>query len=195
MSYNNWPTRSAEKNFFMVPNEIFSIGLDFREISLYTYLLRCENRETYQCYPSYKTIGKSIRMSENTVAKYVRSLEDKGLIYTEPTFVQSKDGKTLNGNLRYTIRPIQGAVEAFYERQFQQVEEDAARQRAAKLLAKTTPQSRQTALCAPFREETTPSPDQGFEAGFGPLSEEFARTTGFLPKPNEVGSVGEGGAA
>ena len=33
----------------MVPNEIFSIGLDYREISLYAYLLRCENRETYQC--------------------------------------------------------------------------------------------------------------------------------------------------
>ncbi len=178
MSYNKWPKRSAEKNYFMVPNEIFSIGLDFREISLYTYLLRCENRETYQCYPSYKTIGKSIGMSENTVAKYVRSLEDKGLIYTEPTIVQSKDGKPLNGNLLYTIRPIPGVLEAFYERQFRQVEEDAARQRAAELLAKSAPQGRQNAQCAPFREETSPSPDQGVEAGFGPLSEEFARTKG-----------------
>ena len=74
MSYNKWPKRSAEKNYFMVPNEIFSIGLDYREISLYTYLLRCENRKTYQCYPSYKTIGHAIGMSENTVAKYVRQL-------------------------------------------------------------------------------------------------------------------------
>ena len=178
LSYNKWPKRSAEKNYFMVPNEVFSIGLNFREISLYTYLLRCENRDTYQCYPSYKTIGKTIRMSENTVAKYVRQLEEKGLIYTEPTIVQSKDGKPLNGNLRYTIRPIQGVLEAFYERQFQQVEEDAARQRAAKLLAKTTPQGRRNALCAPFREEASPSPDQGFEGEFEPLSEEFARTKG-----------------
>lgn len=178
LSYNKWPKRSAEKNYFMVPNEVFSIGLNFREISLYTYLLRCENRDTYQCYPSYKTIGKTIRMSENTVAKYVRQLEEKGLIYTEPTIVQSKDGKPLNGNLRYTIRPIQGVLEAFYERQFQQVEEDAARQRAAKLLAKNTPQGRQNALCAPFREEASPSPDQGFEGEFEPLSEEFARTKG-----------------
>ena len=162
----------------MVPNEIFDIGLDYREISLYTYLLRCENRETYQCYPSYKTIGKSIGMCENTVAKYVRQLEEKGLIYTEPTIVQSKDGKPLNGNLRYTIRPIQGAVEVFYEQQFQQVDEDAARQRAAELLAKTAPPDRQNALCAPFREEESPSPGQGVEAGFGPLSEEFARTKG-----------------
>ena len=162
----------------MVPNEIFSLGLDYREISLYTYLLRCENRDTYQCYPSYKTIGKAIRMSENTVAKYVRQLEEKGLIYTEPTIVQSKDGKPLNGNLLYTIRPIPGVLEAFYERQFQQVEEDAVRQRAAELLAKTAPQGRQNALCVPFREESSPSPDQGFEGEFEPLSEEFARTKG-----------------
>ena len=105
MSFNKWPKRSAEKNYFMVPNEIFSIGLDFREISIYSYLLRCENRKTYQCYPSYKTIGHAIGMSENTVAKYVRQLEEKGLIYTEPTMVRSKDGRPLNGNLLYTVRP------------------------------------------------------------------------------------------
>ena len=178
MNFNKWPKRSAEKNYFMVPNEIFSLGLDYREISLYTYLLRCENRETYQCYPSYKTIGKAIHMSENTVAKYVRQLEEKGLIYTEPTLVQSNDGKPLNGNLRYTIRPIPGVLEAFYARQLRQVEEDAARYRAAELLEKSSTQSRQNAPCAPFREEVSPSPDQRFEGEFAPLSEEFAGTKG-----------------
>lgn len=176
MSYNKWPKRSAEKNYFMVPNEIFSIGMDYREISLYTYLLRCENRDTYQCYPSYKNIGKSIGMSENTVAKYVRRLEDKGLIYTEPTIVQSRDGRPLNGNLRYTIRPIQSAVEAFYGRQFRQMEEYAARQRAEKQLAKTSAQDRQIALCAPFREGEAPSPACIPEAVFDPLFAELRGT-------------------
>ncbi len=59
-------------------------------------------------------------MSENTVSKYVRSLEEKGFIRTEPTMVRSKDGRPLNGNLLYTIRPIQAAIELFYERQFRQ---------------------------------------------------------------------------
>lgn len=176
MNYNRWPKRSAEKNFFMVPNEVFSLGLNYPEISVYCYLLRTEDRTTYQCYPSYKNIGKSIGMSENTVAKYVRSLEDKGLIYTEPTIVQSKDGRSLNGNLRYTICPIQGVVEAFYERQFRQIEEYAARQRAEKQLAKTSAQGRENALCAPFREEASPSPSQGLKARFGPLSEGVVRT-------------------
>ena len=176
MSYNKWPKRSAEKNYFMVPNEIFSIGLDFREISLYSYLLRCENRKTYQCYPSYKTIGKALGMSENTVSKYVRSLEEKGLIRTEPTMVRSKDGRPLNGNLLYTIRPIQAAIELFYERQFQQLEEDTARQRAAERLAELAHESPQNALCAPFGAEASPSADPEVEAPFGPLSEAIPRT-------------------
>ena len=60
------------------------------EISIYCYLLSIEDRETYQCYPSYKTIGKALGMSENTVSKYVRSLEEKGLIRTEPTMVREQ---------------------------------------------------------------------------------------------------------
>ena len=73
-------------------------------------------------------------MCENTVAKYVRQLEEKGLIYTEQTIMQSKDGKPLNGNLLYTIRPIQAAIELFYERQLTELELATERQRVVKLL-------------------------------------------------------------
>ena len=115
-------------------------------------------------------------MSENTVSKYVRSLEEKGLIRTEPTMVRSKDGRPLNGNLLYTIRPIQAAIELFYERQFQQLEEDTARQRAAERLAELARESHQNALCAPFGVEASSSADPGLEAQFGPLSEAIPRT-------------------
>ena len=134
MKFQQWPKRDPDKNYFKVPNEVFHIGLSYPEISIYCYLLSIEDRETYQCYPSYKTIGKALGMSENTVSKYVRSLEEKGLIRTEPTMVRSKDGRPLNGNLLYTICPIQAAVESFYERQLRQLEEDAARQRVTERL-------------------------------------------------------------
>ncbi len=176
MSYKRWPKRDPNKNYFLVPNEVFHIGLSHPEISIYCYLLSIEDRETYQCYPSYKTIGKALGMSENTVSKYVRSLEEKGLIYTEPTMVRSKDGRPLNGNLLYTVRPIQGVLEAFYERQLRQAEEAAARCRVAELLKKSNAQGRQNALCAPFREEASPSPDQGIEAGCEPFSADFCGT-------------------
>ena len=134
MKFQQWPKCDPSKNYFMVPNEIFSIGLDYREISLYTYLLRCENRETYQCWPSYKTIGQAVRMSENTVRKYVRQLEERGLITTEPTEVITKTGEKRNGNLLFTLRPIQEVIDQYYDRQLEELELATERQRVANLL-------------------------------------------------------------
>ena len=152
---------------------MFHIGLSHPEISIYCYLLSIENRETYQCWPSYKTIGKALGMCENTVSKYVRSLEEKDLIRTEPTMIRSKDGRPLNGNLLYTICPIQAAVESFYERQFRQLEEDAARQRTAERLAESARRSPQNALCAPLGKPAGVDTSSGVEGGFGPLSGAF----------------------
>lgn len=56
-------------------------------------------------------------MSRNTVQKYVRELEYKALIITEPTKYESESGQVRNGNLIYTILPIQPAVNAYNERQ------------------------------------------------------------------------------
>ena len=173
MSFNKWPKRSAEKNYFMVPNEIFSIGLDYREISLYAYLLRCENRKTYQCYPSYKTIGHAIGMSENTVAKYVRQLEEKGLIYTEPTIMQSKDGKPLNGNLLYTIRPIPGVLEAFYERQFRQRRLPLAIVRRSSSKS-PTPRAARTPCVRLSKKSRVPVPARGLKPDVSRFRQTFA---------------------
>ena len=134
--FQRWPKRDPEKNYFMVPNEVFCLGLDYGEIAVYTYLLRCEDRETYQCYPIYRTIGKSVGMCENTERKNTLSLEEKGLIYTEPTMITTKDGHPRNGSLLYTIRPIQEALNSYYQRQLAQAEEAAAKGRAEKQLAK-----------------------------------------------------------
>lgn len=136
MSFKQWEKRDPIKNYFLVPNEVFDIGLEYGEISVYAYLLRCENRKTYQCHPSYKTIGRAVHMSANTVRKYISGLERKGLIRTEPTMITTKDGRTRNGSLRYTIRPIQEALELYYEKQLRQLEENAERQCVAQRLEK-----------------------------------------------------------
>ena len=60
MKYNRYPKRDAVKNYFPLPNEIFSLGLSGGEILVYTYLMYREDRETFQCHPSYKTIGEAI---------------------------------------------------------------------------------------------------------------------------------------
>ena len=102
------------KNYFTMPNEIFSLGLDASEIAVYAYLRYLENRSSYQCWPSYTTIGKAIGRTKNTVMQYVDALSEKGLISTEPTSVLTRSGIKKNGNLRYTIRPIREAIAVSY---------------------------------------------------------------------------------
>ena len=124
----------AAKRFFPLPNEIFSLGLSPGALAVYSYLLYCENRKTYQCYPSYTSIGKSVSMSVNTVRKHVAELEERGLVVTEPTSIMTKDGRKRNGSLRYTILPIQNAVNLHNQRQLQWLEETTERMRVVKKL-------------------------------------------------------------
>ena len=59
MKYTPWPKRDPVKNYFQLPNEIFLLGLSPGALAVYSYLLCCENRQTYQCWPSYKTIPRT----------------------------------------------------------------------------------------------------------------------------------------
>ena len=120
-------SQPKQGNYFMLPNEIFNMDLSTGEIAVYAFLMRMEDRktfqcypsfETFQCYPSFETIGKAVGMgSKNTVMKYVRMLEEKELIETEHTVVEHRDGTLKNGNLMYKILPIKQAVDAFHRRQ------------------------------------------------------------------------------
>ena len=140
--YQRWSKREATKYYYLVPNEVFELGLSSHEIAVYNYLLRCEDRRTYQCHPSYRTIGRAVRLSENTVRKYVAGLEEKGLIRTESSTIITKDGRVRNGSLIYNIRPIQEALELNYQRQFLRAERDMERARAEKRLAELNRQNK-----------------------------------------------------
>ena len=126
MTFRPWPKRDPVKNYFPLPKEIFSLGLRSGEILVYAYLLYCEDRKTYQCWPSYRTIGKAVGMSPNTVRKYVAGLEEKHLITTEHTTITTRDGRR-NGSLRYTLRPVQEALEYYYDKQLKQLDIDRQR--------------------------------------------------------------------
>ncbi len=112
--------RDSTKSFFPLPNAIFRIGLTSGEILVYTYLMYCENRKTYQCHPSYSTIGEAVGMSKNTVKKHVDRLRKKGLITTKYTTVTTKDGRVHNGSLLYTLLPIDPIEEACFQKMLQQ---------------------------------------------------------------------------
>ena len=117
MRKQHWPKRDPIKNYFPLPNEIYQLGLSPRAIAVYGYLLSIEDRQTYEAYASYNTIGNATRMSANTVSKYVAELEERQLIRTEHTTITTQDGRRRNGCLRYHILPIQMYINQYYGRQ------------------------------------------------------------------------------
>lgn len=124
-------------HFFPMPNCIFGFGLSVGELAVYGYLLYREDRKTYECWPSYRTIGAALHMSKNTVRKYVHLLEKKDFITTEPTTVTRKDGTKWNGNLKYRIRPIKEIVAQRNAEELARAERERQLYRAQKIAART----------------------------------------------------------
>ena len=74
-------------------------------------------------------------MSKNTVKKYVDGLQEKRLIETRYTTVQTKDGRVHNGTLEYTILPLNIAEEYYDARQMKRLVQEQAKERIFKKLA------------------------------------------------------------
>ena len=123
------------KNCFPVPNILLDMDLPASAVAVYLYLLRSADRKTDQCHPSEATIAKRLHLSRNTVAKYVRLLEDRGLIITEHTKIITKNGIKKNGNLLYTMIPLQKVMEQHYEQQFNALERTTERRKMQAKLA------------------------------------------------------------
>ena len=119
-----------QKSFFLLPNSIFDLNLNKYEFYIYAYLIRIEDRRTYQCIVSYSTIASALGFAVNTVAKYVRTLEERGLIRTERTEFVTKDGRKRNGCLRYHILPLQNAIDPHRKCQLAELELTTAQQKA-----------------------------------------------------------------
>lgn len=134
MKYNRYQKRDAIRDYFPLPNEIFCLNLSYGEIAVYAYLLYCEDRKTFQCHPSFRTIGDALKMSRNTVSKYVKRLEEKQLVRTEPMEVRTASGMKRNGNLLYTILPIEQAKNLYLEQQLQRAVCQQAHEKAIRKL-------------------------------------------------------------
>ena len=93
--------------------------------------------------------AKVLHLSRNTVAKHMRLLEEHGLIITEWTQIQMKNGIRKNGNLRYTIVPMHEVLEQCYQRQMTELE----RQRVQQKLSVQSTETRQ------LRDRETQAPE------------------------------------
>lgn len=121
---------------------------------VYAYLLLIEDRRTHTCHPSCNTIAAATGMEKNTAMKSINALLRMGLIAVEPSSYFDKRGLKWMGNNLYTILPAGVAMDAFYQRQLQQLDAYAARQTAEAKLSR---------LCAtqkpsmPVGHPTTPT--------------------------------------
>ncbi len=127
--------RIKDKNYFKIPNAIFSLDLSAKAIALYSFLLKCENRKDFTCYPSYGVIGRAIKSCANTIRVYVNELVDKKLIEVTPTKILRR-GKVQNGNLKFRILPIEVAVKFFDEEQMRRLREENTRIKVQRSLEK-----------------------------------------------------------
>ena len=161
-------SRKHTGKFFSLPNEIFSLDLGHGAITVYAYLLYCEDRSSHQCHPSYNTISATVGLSVNTVMKHIDKLVDRQFITVDHTSYFDRQGMKKNGNNSYTILSIQEAINHSYERQIVKLEEVTERQRVAEELQKQGRVRPCEPLCAALPGATGTDTGQAYSSGFGP---------------------------
>ena len=113
-----WLTGEMFKAVFPLPNDVFRLGLKSGDLLVYIYLQYQKGAHSDQCWPSYATIGAAVGMSRKTVQKHIGALINQGLIQAEYTSV-FVHGQKVNGNLLYTLKPIE---QVFREREKTQLD-------------------------------------------------------------------------
>lgn len=68
------------KNFFIVPNQIFELGLKPKAFVVYCCLLRHSDKNTDNCFPSRRLIADECSMDKKTVDSALKELEVRGLV-------------------------------------------------------------------------------------------------------------------
>ena len=149
-----------DKKFFTLPNEVFLLRLPPSAFMVYSYLLLIEDRQTHTCHPSYNTIATATSLSKNTAMKSISALLEMDLITVEASSYFDKRGLKWKGNNLYTIQPVKPAVDAFHQRQLQQLELDAAHRRVHKRQAEYNRRHTRAALCALAPTQATPDPSR-----------------------------------
>lgn len=121
-------------HYFLMPNSVFDLELSAKAIAVYAYLMRLENRKTHLCWAKQETIGSAVGIkSPKTVRDALAELERKELIYRESN-PKKHDGQMQNGVQRFTIRPIDDAIQHRQWEQFEKLTHAASEQKKLTLI-------------------------------------------------------------
>ncbi len=93
---------SRRFNFFIIDNETLdSYDLNFMEIAVYVYLVRCSNKNK-ECFPGLNKIAKTIKLSKPKVIDCIKTLKSKGLV----DVIRRKGEKESNLSNIYIIKEV-----------------------------------------------------------------------------------------
>jgi predicted transcriptional regulator len=70
---------NLNNKYFIVPNDVFKLGLNSYQLSVYFYLCRCSNNGKV-AFPSYEGLGCILVMSRGQAIKIINQLCAIGLI-------------------------------------------------------------------------------------------------------------------
>ena len=88
------------KNFFILPNEIFEVRMLPSAFFIFCFLVRSKNKDG-RCFPSIQTISKAVNISKSTVCSSLKWLEENKFIETHHVF---KHGRQTNNE--YIIKDL-----------------------------------------------------------------------------------------
>lgn len=94
----------SHKNFFMISNEIFDLGLKPRDFIVYCCLLKHRDYEKQTCFPSRSTIAKECCIDKKTVDAAIKNLTELGL-------VQKINRKRMNGSHTSNLYVVNSLLE------------------------------------------------------------------------------------
>lgn len=76
--------------FFKVPNHVFDLNLTPIEFYVLCYLYKCRNSVTGKCFPSYSKIANECHIARSSVAKAVKSLQEKHILKVKHNYYNHK---------------------------------------------------------------------------------------------------------
>ena len=144
-----YTSRNPIKNYFPLPNEVFALGLSPGALAVYSYLMYTEDRTTYQCHASYKTIGKAVNMSPNTVRKYVTELVEPRT-HQDRNALRSSRRMDASRTEAFCTRscPFSSLSSSFMSKSLQSLDTECEQERIRKRL-EALQQARQKTTCPP----------------------------------------------
>lgn len=110
MNYNRYPKRDAVKNYFPLPNEIFSLGLSGGEILVYTHRFLVQPYHLLLVAILHRFLNRADGIEQIAVALFAFLCDDGGRLGCNQSFLNQTVHIFFHGIVAHTNRFADGFV-------------------------------------------------------------------------------------